>query len=253
MQKIKLFDSHLHIIDHQFPLYENQGFTPEPFTTMNYLTRLNEFDLLGGAIVSGLFQKTDQTYLIDALEKLGPNYVGVIQILTDTSDETILELDKAGVRAVRFNLKRGGSEELSQLKNVAHRIFELALWHVELYVDSTELVNLKDTLTSLPSVSIDHLGLSKTGFSTLLELTEKDVKVKATGFGRIDFDPKQAIQDLYQANPNALMFGTDLLSTRAPKPFTDNDIDIIRDALDESAANKVLFKNALNFYLGNHS
>lgn len=110
-------------------------------------------------MVSGSFQKPDQTYLIDALEKLGPNYVGVTQLLTDTSDETILELDKAGVRAVRFNLKRGGSEELSQLQNFAHRIYELALWHVELYVDSTELVDLKDTLISLPSVSIDHLSL----------------------------------------------------------------------------------------------
>ncbi len=201
-------------------------------------------------MVSGSFQKPDQTYLIDALEKLGPNYVGVTQLLTDTSDETILELDKAGVRAVRFNLKRGGSEELSQLQNFAHRIYELALWHVELYVDSTELVDLKDTLISLPSVSIDHLGLSKSGFSTLLELTEKDVKVKATGFGRIDFDPKQAIQELYQANPNALMFGTDLPSTRALKPFTNNDIQIIPEALDESAVDKVLFENALNFYFG---
>ncbi len=253
MQKIKLFDSHLHIIDPQFPLYENQGFTPEPFTTTDNLTRLDNFELLGGAIVSGSFQKTDQTYLIDALKKLGPNFVGVTQLLADTSDETILELDKAGVRAVRFNLKRGGSEELSKLKSFAHRIYELALWHVELYVDSTELANLKDTLTSLPSVSIDHLGLSKAGFSTLLELAEKGVKVKATGFGRIDFDPKQAINDLNHANPNALMFGTDLPSTRAPKPFTDNDIDIVRDALDESAANKVLFENALNFYIGNRT
>jgi len=253
MKRIKLFDSHLHIIDHQFPLYENQGFTPEPFTTADYLTRLKEYELLGGAVVSGSFQDIDQTYLIDALKKLGPNYVGVTQLLADTSDETILELDKAGVRAVLFNLKRGGSEEISQLQNFAHRIYELALWHVELYVDSTELSDLKETLTSLPSVSIDHLGLSKAGFGTLLELAEKDIKVKATGFGRIDFDPNTAIQDLYHANPNSLMFGTDLPSTRAPKPFSDNHIDIIREALDESAANKVLFENALDFYLSNRS
>ncbi len=74
--------------------------------------------------------------------------------------------------------------------------------------------------------------------------------MKATGFGRIDFDPKQAIQELFQANPNALMFGTDLPSTRALKPFTNNDIQIIPEALDESAVDKVLFENALNFYFG---
>ena len=48
---------------------------------------------MGGAVVSGSFQKQDQTYLIDALEKLGPNYIGVTQLLANTSDETILSLN----------------------------------------------------------------------------------------------------------------------------------------------------------------
>jgi hypothetical protein len=42
--------------------------------------------------------------------------------------------------------------------------------HTELYVDSTELAGLFDTLVSLPAVSIDHLDLSKAGFPTLLKL-----------------------------------------------------------------------------------
>ena len=43
-----------------------------------------------------------------------------------------------------------------------------------------------EMLVSLPAVSIDHLGLSKAGFPTLLRLAEKDVRVKAAGFGRVD-------------------------------------------------------------------
>ena len=77
--KIKLFDSHLHIINPVYPLYENQGFLPGPFTVKDYLSRLESYDLAGGAIVSGSFQKLDQSYLIDALDKLGSGFVGVTQ------------------------------------------------------------------------------------------------------------------------------------------------------------------------------
>lgn len=247
-QKIKFFDSHLHIIDPNYPLYENQGYLPEPFTSSMYLSQLSDYDLAGGAIVSGSFQKQDQSYLLNALKELGPHYVGVTQLLANTPDQTILSLNKAGVRAVRFNLKRGGSEEISQLKSFANRVHELANWHVELYIDSSNLEALYPTLIALPSVSVDHLGLSKSGFKTLLKLVERGVKVKATGFGRVDFDPASAITELYSANPNSLMFGTDLPSTRAPRAFEENDIAIIINSLSEEAATKVLFQNAYDFY-----
>ena len=54
---MKVFDSHLHIIDPSFPLYENQGFLPAPFAVKDYLQAVNSVDLAGGAIVSGSFQK----------------------------------------------------------------------------------------------------------------------------------------------------------------------------------------------------
>lgn len=244
-----IFDSHLHIIDPDFPLYENQGFMPEPFTVKDYLSKLNQYNLKGGAIVSGSFQKQDQSYLINALEKLGPTYVGVTQLLSNTLDEEIISLHKSGVRAVRFNLKRGGSEDISKISEFSKRVYDLAGWHIELYVDSSYLDNLYSTLVSLPSISIDHLGLSKVGFKTLLKLAEKGAKVKATGFGRIDFNLETAISELFSANPDCLMFGTDLPSTRAPRPFAETDITKIINTLGEKDAAKVLFRNAKDFYL----
>lgn len=247
-EKVKLFDSHLHIIDPDFPLYENQGYLPDPFTTPMYLSQLTSYELMGGAVVSGSFQKQDQTYLIDALGKLGPNYVGVTQLLANTQDDTILALNKAGVRALRFNLKRGGSEDVSKMVYFANKVHELAQWHVELYVDSVDLDDLSSTLALLPSVSIDHLGLSRAGLGTLLKLVERGVKVKATGFGRVDFAPGPVIKDIVAANPGSLMFGSDLPSTRAPRPFQDCDIALIIDTLGQGDADKVLFQNAHDFY-----
>ncbi|WP_018922889.1 amidohydrolase family protein [Salsuginibacillus kocurii] len=250
---MKIFDSHLHIIDKNFPIYENQGFLPNQFTVEDYQTETerNNINIAGGAIVSGSFQKFDQSYLIDSLQKLGKNFAGVTQLPHDTTDEEILRLNEYGVRAVRFNVQRGGSEDLSNLEYFAKRVYELAHWHVELYINSVHLKDLHSTLVDLPAVSIDHLGLSKEGLPHLLELVEKGgVRVKATGFGRIEFeDPLEPIKKIHSVHPHALMFGTDLPSTRAPRPFHKNDISIIQEALPKNDAEKILYKNAMQWYL----
>ena len=248
IRDIKCFDAHFHIIDDRFPLVPNQGYLPATFTCEDYLHRAREYNLCGGAIVSGSFQAFDQSYLIAALKTLGPAFVGVTQLPLTVSNQELLTLHHAGVRALRFNLRRGGSEECRHLERMAKRVHEIVGWHVELYVDSRELGSLYPILTSLPAVSIDHLGLSKDGFSTLLKLAERGVRVKATGFGRVDFDVRTALSDLYAANPEALMFGTDLPSTRAARPFRDEDIALIIETLGSERADRVLFDNAVNFY-----
>ncbi len=246
--KYRIFDSHLHIVDERFPLVPNNGYLPERFACADYLERTRHLNLVGGAVVSGSFQAFDQTYLLDALHKLGPSFVGVTQLPATVTDSELLALDKAGVRALRFNLKRGGSETVKHLESFANRVHELVGWHVELYVDSADLPDLHHILVRLPAVSIDHLGLSREGFATLLALVERGIRVKATGFGRVNFPVQAALRDICAANPNALMFGTDLPSTRAPRPYSDDDLTLIVDALGEKMAQHVLHDNAVAFY-----
>ncbi|MDD2541702.1 MAG: amidohydrolase family protein [Desulfuromonadaceae bacterium] len=248
LRSFPLFDSHFHIIDHRFPLTPNNGYLPEDLTCNGYLAQMSGYDLRGGAVVSGSFQAFDQSYLLDALRSLGPGFVGVTQLPATVSDDEIVALDRAGVRAVRFNLKRGGSEDVRHLDTMARRVHEVAGWHVELYVDSRELDRLYDTLIQLPEVSIDHLGLARDGFSTVLKLAEHGVRVKATGFGRVDFDVPAALKQLYAANPQAVMFGTDLPSTRAPRPYRDEDFLLVAETLGNEAAQAVFFTNAAEFY-----
>jgi len=248
LRRFPLFDSHFHIIDRRFPLTPNNGFLPDDLTCSDYLAQVSGYDLRGGAIVSGSFQAFDQTYLLDALKTLGPGFVGVTQLPATVSNDEILELNQAGVRAVRFNLKRGGSEDVRHLEAMARRVHELVGWHVELYVDSRELDGLFETLAALPAVSIDHLGLMREGFGTLLKLAERGIKVKATGFGRVDFDVPTALKQLYAANPQALMFGTDRPSTRAPRPYRDDDFLLVADTLGYAAARAVFYGNAAEFY-----
>lgn len=69
---------------------------------------------------------------------------------------------------MRFNVKRGGSEDLSKLEYFAKRVNEVVGWHTELYIDSKKLSDIKTTIKKLPAVSIDHLGLSKRDYHICL-------------------------------------------------------------------------------------
>ncbi len=248
----KVFDSHLHIIDFAHPIQENQGYTPPEFLVADYNARREEyrargFDIVAGAVVSGSFQGFDQGYLADSLAALGQDYAGVTQLPGDVSDAEIRRLDALGVRAVRFNFRRGGSAGAEDLKELGQRVYDLAGWHVELYVDSAELESLAPALRELPAVSIDHLGLNPAGLPQLLDLVEHGVKVKATGFGRVDLDPAEAMAQILEVNPQALMAGTDLPSQRAKRPFGLADFELIAE-LAGAHADDVLYGNAARFY-----
>ncbi|MEU5220024.1 amidohydrolase family protein [Streptomyces sp. NPDC020807] len=241
------FDAHFHVVDHRFPLYENDGFLPGEFTVDDYRQRTAALRVVGGAVVSGSFQRFDQGYLLAALARLGPGFVGVTQIPHDLPDEDVVRLAEGGVRGVRFNLRRGGSADAAHLETLARRVHDLAGMHTELYVDARDLPDLAGTLAALPSVSIDHLGLHAEGLPHLLALVERGVRVKATGFGRVDLDVPATVRAILDADPTALMAGSDLPSTRARRPFADADLDLLADTADRHA-DAVLHDNAAAFY-----
>lgn len=244
-----LFDSHMHIIDPRHPLVPNRGYIPPPFHVDDYLQRVRGLNVIGGAVVAGSFQAFDTGHLVAALKKLGPDFVGVAQVPEDISDSEILRLDARGIRAVRFNLARGGSVGAEALDSLARHVHEVAEWHTELYVDARHLPELHDTLAALPAVSIDHLGMSREGLPHLLRLVEAGVKVKATGFGRLDFPAVEAVRAIMDIDPTALMAGTDLPSTRAETPFQDSDLELLRDTIGPEHVEAVFHRNAEAFYL----
>ncbi|MFL6051849.1 MAG: amidohydrolase family protein [Actinoallomurus sp.] len=243
-----VFDAHLHIIDPRFPLIENNGYLPPVFSIQDYRARTAPLGVVGGAVVSGSFQGFDQAYLLEALRRLGPAFVGVTQLPPTATDEEITRLDSYGVRALRFNVRRGGREALAHLETLARRVYEIAGWHVELYIDARDLPELTPVLRTLPAVSVDHLGLSEEGLPSLLSLVEHGVRVKATGFGRVDLDVAKAIRAVLNVDPRALMFGTDLPSPRARRPFRDDDLQLLADAAGPDHLPAVLHDNAAAFY-----
>jgi len=248
---VPVFDAHFHIIDRRFPLVPNQGYVPDPFPLDSYLERMRRYNLIGGAVVSGSFQAFDQGHLLSSLRKLGPRFVGVTQVPPSITDEAIARLDAAGVRAIRFNLHRGSAATLPEIDALARRVFAVAKWHSEFYVEARHLPALLPTLRKLPAVCIDHLGVTMEGLDSLVELVDGGAYVKASGFGRMTTPPwsvPRVLSRLHAANPAALVFGTDLPSPRAPRPFQDRDSLLLWEILHEEGARRVLGTNALALY-----
>lgn len=245
---MKIFDAHFHIINFDFPLVKNKGYVPPEFTVDDYKARIRNYDASGGALVSGSFQAFNQKHLLHALAQFGSGYVGVANIPASIPHEELVQLDEAGVRAVRFNIVRGSQKQLDTMVNLSNRLYESFGWHSELYIRNNSLQDIWDMLQQLPPFSIDHLGLTKDGTEYLLELVDQGVKVKATGFGRLDFNPVELMKKIYSINAEALLFGTDLPSTRAKIPFSPDHVDQIKDHFSEEQQRQIFYKNAKEWY-----
>ena len=79
------------------------------------------------------------------------------------------------------------------------------------------------------------------------------VPIRLTGFGRVEYSREELselIRVLYEMNPDGLIFGTDLPSTRAAYRFSREDIELIQEVLNEEECQKVFWKNGYEWYLG---
>jgi predicted TIM-barrel fold metal-dependent hydrolase len=247
-QDNEIFDSHCHIIDNRFPIVPNQGYIPPSFTLEEYRQKTIPLGITSGAIVSGSFHGYDQTYLRATLAKLGPRWVGITQVPFDISDQEILNLSSIGVRGLRFNIYRGRIDTVEDLRSLAIRVHDVAKWHAEIYADAAALKPHVSAISNLPQIVIDHMGMNEDGLPALLDLVDAGAKVKLTGFGRVNMNVPKAIEKIAFRNTNSLMFGTDLPSTRANRPFNPKDIQLVKDVLGPKLSSKALWSNAVSLY-----
>jgi predicted TIM-barrel fold metal-dependent hydrolase len=244
----KVFDSHCHIIDPRYPIIENQGYIPPPYTLNDYRQQTVPLGVSSGAIVSGSFHGFDQSYLKATLAILGPQWVGVTQVPNSITDQEVLELTNLRVRALRFNIFRGRVDSVDEIVSFANRVHQLGNWHAEIYADAAALAPHVAKLSKLPKIVIDHLGMTENGLPVLLDLVDAGACVKATGFGRVNMNVPKMLEAVARRSPNALVFGTDLPSTRAKRPFDVRDITLIKDVLGKSLSDLVFWNNPRNLY-----
>lgn len=64
----------------------------------------------------------------------------------------------------------------------------------------------------------------------------------------MELNVPNALRKIYDTNSDALMFGTDLPSTRAKRPFGLSDIELMQQLFIEKEQDNNFYKNAQKWY-----
>ncbi|MBE9605839.1 amidohydrolase family protein [Acetobacteraceae bacterium H6797] len=243
-----LIDAHFHVFDPAFPLPGNDGYAPPDFTVADYLAAARPLGVTGGVLVAASTHGLDPAPLLAALRELGPGFVAVLNADERFTDEDLRGFAAQGVRGLRYNLYRGTSAPGEDLLGMARRARDAAGLHAQIYADLSALPDAQGWASLGEGLVVDHLGMTEAGLPLLLELAAGGAKVKATGFGRVALDVPRALERIAARAPKALMFGTDMPSTRAKRPFEAGDIDLLRKVLGEDLAKAALHDTAAAYY-----
>jgi predicted TIM-barrel fold metal-dependent hydrolase len=154
-------DAHIHIYDSRFtPSRPAARFTRNA-TVADYRHLQNRLGTSRTVVVQPAAYGFDNSVTVDAIGQLGiANARGVGVIPPAIPDADLRELDRVGIRGVRFTLHDPSTAVTTadMIEPTAARIAGLG-WHVQLHLRGDQLVEMADVIARLPcTIVIDHLG-----------------------------------------------------------------------------------------------
>ncbi len=155
-------DAHCHVFGPGavFPYAPARKYTPCDAPKEKLFALRDHLGFARNVIVQASCHGTDNRALVDALQAAGPLARGVAVVAPDVGDADLAQLDRAGVRGVRFNFLKRLVEVAPHavLLQLAQRVARLG-WHIVVYFEARDLAALEPLLGALPTtVVIDHMG-----------------------------------------------------------------------------------------------
>ena len=265
-------DTHVHIFERHFPLFEGRGYNP-PDSTLEDLIHLHQTLGIDRVVFTQpSVYGVDNSAILKGMnvlnEKIPNKARGVCAIKMDASENFLQELHGQGIRGVRLNLdnKGGMPLELKEISKLEDKIKSLG-WHLEYLFPGKDIVELEPVLSnaSVP-ISIGHFayqpataGINSDGFKTLLKLVKDgNTWIKISGANRVsetDLPPYDDVlpmaRALVEANSDNVMWGTDW-----PHPnkyeVNPNDGDLVNWfgewITDDTMRKQIMVTNSELFY-----
>jgi predicted TIM-barrel fold metal-dependent hydrolase len=166
-------DAHFHVFGPyaRYPLADERSYTPPAAPLAAYLGMARAVRMTRAVIVQPSVYGADNRCMLDALTAMGTAHArGIVVLGTDagssagkqqgvtTARPALRELDRVGVRGVRFNAVTGDRDFQGRLDDAARRVADLG-WHIQLFVEPEALRASLPRIRALPvDVVIDHLG-----------------------------------------------------------------------------------------------
>jgi 2-pyrone-4,6-dicarboxylate lactonase len=262
-------DAHCHIFGpaSRFPFARERTYTPPDAGYDRFVALQRRLGLSRAVFVQASCHGTDNSAMVDALERGGGRFAGVAMLDDSFDDAAIRELHAAGVRGTRFNFVAhlGGAPELDALWRVVRRIEPLG-WHLVLHFDADDLPAHAELLDRLPvPYVIDHMGrvdasrgIDQEPFSVLVQLlADERAWVKISGAERLSAagppgyaDVVPYAQALIAAAPDRVLWGTDWPHPNVRRMPDDGDlVDLLAAfAPDEATRTRILVDNPARLY-----
>jgi predicted TIM-barrel fold metal-dependent hydrolase len=265
-------DSHFHIFGptSRFPYSSERAYTPAEAPLERLLALHARLGFERGVVIQGNGHGTDNSALLDALQREGRRLRGVAIVKDTTTREEIRRMADAGVRALRFHIAprqpgRFSGLGLDAFEKLAAGMAECGM-HVQFFMDARELPGVMQRLKDWRSpVVLDHFGSTKAaegiaapGFELLRRyLGEGRIWVKLSGAYRAsdrypDYEDARPLhQTLVKTNPDQLLWGSDWPHPRLEKdmPDTGHLLDLFNAwTPDPTLRRKILVENPARLY-----
>lgn len=225
------WDTHVHVYGpaSRFPFAAERTYTPAdaPAERLQALHRLLGVEHV--VFVQATVHGFDNSAMLDAIARNPEKHRGIALVPTDVGRAELDRLHAGGVRGVRFNFAKhlGQAPDSDAVARLADRIAPLG-WHLQFYMDASDLALHQPFLTSLPvPFVIDHFGRvmveqgpQAPALQTLLELlAQPHGWVKISGPERISAalstgpvpyaDVVPTVQRLLATAPERIVWGSD--------------------------------------------
>ena len=155
-------DAHCHVFgpEARFPYAPERKYTPcdAPKERLFALRDFLGFDK--NVIVQASCHSKDNRAMVDALDASNNKAKGVAFVGEEVTDAELKDMDRAGVRGVRFNFVKRLVDftPRDMLDRIARRVEKLG-WHIVVYFEMADLPELEGFFTALPAVVVvDHMG-----------------------------------------------------------------------------------------------
>ncbi len=155
-------DAHCHVFGpaDRFPYHPKRKYTPCDAPREKLFALRDYLGFERNVIVQASCHGTDNAALIDALESAGDLARGVAVVDPAITGEELKAMDKAGVRAVRFNFVKRLVDTTPRevFVYIAEKVRHLG-WHIVVYFEAPDLEELAPFLNELDTtIVVDHMG-----------------------------------------------------------------------------------------------
>ncbi|EOD9421375.1 amidohydrolase family protein [Vibrio campbellii] len=263
-------DAHCHVFGPaaKFPYSPARKYTPCDASKEQLFALRDHLGFSRNVIVQASCHSTDNRALVDALETAGELARGIAFVDETITEHELKEMDRAGVRGVRFNFVKRLVDTVptEKLKAIADKIRPLG-WHVVVYFESQDIDDVTPFLESLNmTVVIDHMGrpdvtkgVDSQEFGKFISLMERnpDIWCKVSCPERLTQTPPDYsdvvpfAKTLVELFPNRVLWGTDWPhpNMKSHTPDDGHLVDVIPQiAITTDQQKALLVTNPMKLY-----